>query len=55
VREAFGFDGTPVRFVFRDRSRVELEKRPRRRTATQRTTKGGPPRRAAGRTTKRAT
>jgi len=55
VRQAFGFDGTPVRFVFRDRSRVELEKRPTRRTATQRTTKGGPPRRAAARTTKRAT
>jgi small GTP-binding protein len=27
LREAFGFDGTPVRLVFRERSSVQLEKR----------------------------
>jgi len=32
LRDAFGFDGTPVRLIFRDRRRVELERRakPRR-------------------------
>ena len=33
LREAFGFGGTPIRIVVRERSRVELEPR-RRRTAT---------------------
>jgi len=27
LREAFGFDGTPIRLVFRERSSVQLEKR----------------------------
>jgi GTP-binding protein len=31
LRDAFGFDGTPIRFIFRDRSRVELERRSRPR------------------------
>jgi hypothetical protein len=30
LREAFGFDGTPIRLIFRDRSAVKL---PRRRGA----------------------
>jgi len=30
LREAFGFDGTPIRLVFRDRSAIKL---PRRRPA----------------------
>jgi hypothetical protein len=37
LRDAFGFDGTPLRLVFRDRRRVELE-RHRRRAA-----RAGPP------------
>ena len=31
IRDAFGFDGTPMRLVFRERARVELEPRPSRR------------------------
>jgi GTPase len=31
LREAFGFAGTPIRMVFRERSREELERRPVRR------------------------
>jgi GTP-binding protein len=27
LRDAFGFDGTPIRLIFRDRRRVELERR----------------------------
>src|SRR5204863_8938596 len=34
LREAFGFDGTPMRLVFRDRSAIKL---PRRRRAGGRT------------------
>ncbi|HVA87187.1 MAG TPA: ribosome biogenesis GTPase Der, partial [Candidatus Saccharimonadales bacterium] len=30
LREAFGYDGTPIRLVFRERSSVQLPKRPRR-------------------------
>jgi GTP-binding protein len=33
LREAFGFDGVPIRLVFRDRRRIELERPRRRRTA----------------------
>ncbi|HVL53292.1 MAG TPA: ribosome biogenesis GTPase Der [Vitreimonas sp.] len=44
LREAFGFDGTPLRIVFRERSAVQLERRSRRRTggapAPRRTTGG---------------
>jgi len=31
LRDAFGFDGTPLRLIFRDRRRVELERRPKPR------------------------
>ena len=31
LRDAFGFGGTPLRIIVRERSRVELEARPRRR------------------------
>jgi GTP-binding protein len=37
LREAFGFDGTPLRLIFRERSRVELE--PKRRPRSARSTK----------------
>ncbi|MFI5254956.1 MAG: ribosome biogenesis GTPase Der [Candidatus Limnocylindrales bacterium] len=30
LRAAFGFDGTPIRLIFRERRRLELETRPRR-------------------------
>ena len=33
LRDTFGFDGTPIRLVFRDRSSVKL---PRRKKAAQR-------------------
>ena len=33
LRETFGFDGTPIRLVFRDRSSVKLPRRRRNRTA----------------------
>ena len=32
LRDAFGFAGTPIRLVFRERSRDQLEREPRRRT-----------------------
>lgn len=38
IREAFGFDGTPIRLVFRERSAVKLA----RRTAGRRPGPGGP-------------
>lgn len=45
LREAFGFDGTPIRLVFRDRSSVKLPRRkkaaaasPSRKPATRRST-----------------
>jgi GTPase len=44
LRAEFGFDGTPIRLVFRDRESAKL---PRRRRS------GGPPRSAAGRATPR--
>ena len=34
LRETFGFDGTPIRLVFRDRSSVKLPRRRRNRAAT---------------------
>jgi GTP-binding protein len=37
LRDAFGFGGTPLRLIFRERERVELE--PRRRTRTAKTTR----------------
>ncbi|MEO7118087.1 MAG: hypothetical protein ABIZ34_03855, partial [Candidatus Limnocylindrales bacterium] len=35
IREAFGFSGTPVRLIFRERSRIELEPRRAKRTAAK--------------------
>jgi GTP-binding protein len=35
LREAFGFDGTPIRLVFRERTAVQLERRRRRASAGQ--------------------
>ena len=46
LRDTFGFDGTPIRLVFRDRSSVKLPRRRRTRSAPAASTKGG--RRAAG-------
>jgi GTPase len=45
LRETFGFDGTPIRLVFRDRSAVRLP--PRRKATSTRTSR---PRRTPGRT-----
>jgi GTP-binding protein len=55
LREAFGFDGTPIRLVFRDRSAAERPPRRRRnpgrasRVGSRSKTSGGP-RRARGQT-----
>ena len=38
LRDTFGFDGTPIRLVFRDRSSVKL---PRRKKTAQRRAKSG--------------
>jgi GTP-binding protein len=38
LRDAFGFGGTPLRLIFRERERIELEPR-RRRSRTTKTTK----------------
>ena len=46
LRETFGFDGTPIRLVFRDRSSVKLPRRRKSRSAPA-ATRGG--RAAAGR------
>ncbi len=35
LREAFGFGGTPLRIIVRERSRIELESRPRKRMSTR--------------------
>ncbi len=51
LREAFGFGGTPIRIVIRERARVDLEPR-RRRSGTGHGAK--PPRRPGGGTTGRA-
>ncbi len=45
LRERFGFDGTPIRLVFRDRSAVRL---PRRRKPATAARTGGAKRRSAG-------
>ena len=44
LREAFGFDGTPIRLVFRERSSVKL---PRRKTTSTKPRSGRSPARAA--------
>jgi GTP-binding protein len=36
LRESFGFDGAPIRLIFRDRRRVELERRSKPRSAKAR-------------------
>jgi hypothetical protein len=50
LREAFGFGGSPIRLIFRERSQVELEPRKRplaRRSASSRPARSGSPRRPA--------
>ncbi len=46
LRETFGFDGTPIRLVFRDRSSVKLPRRRKSRSAPVAAARGG--RRAGG-------
>jgi GTP-binding protein len=41
LREAFGFDGTPIRLVFRDRSSIKLPRRRPARAAQEAMGKGG--------------
>ena len=38
IRDAFDFEGTPLRLIFRERSKVELE--PRRRKSSAKAKKG---------------
>ena len=40
LRETFGFDGTPVRLVFRDRSSVKLPRRKKTRSTPSNTKAG---------------
>jgi len=35
LRDAFGFGGTPLRIIVRERSRVELERKPRRKVSSR--------------------
>jgi GTP-binding protein len=49
IRDAFDFEGTPLRLIFRERTRVELEPKTRPGRATAKT----PKRRQAGRRTAR--
>ena len=39
LREQFGFDGTPIRLVFRDRASVKLPRRKKSRSAPVKTTR----------------
>jgi hypothetical protein len=41
LRERFGFDGTPIRLVFRDRSAVKLPRRKKTRSAPAGSAKAG--------------
>jgi GTP-binding protein len=57
LRETFGFDGTPIRLVFRDRASVKL---PRRRRSTSSASSGSPakkgtPKKAAAKGSRRPT
>jgi len=52
LRESFGFDGTPIRLVFRDRSSVKLPRRKKVRSAPVAAGRGARPRASAGRTRK---
>jgi GTPase len=49
LRDAFGFAGTPLRLVFRERSRIDLEARRRHRGRAGAARRAGAPRAAAGR------
>jgi hypothetical protein len=40
LRETFGFDGTPIRLVFRDRASVKLPRRKKQRTSPVSTVRG---------------
>ncbi len=42
IREAFDFEGTPLRLIFRERSKVELEPRRRKAKVKAKATKGKP-------------
>jgi GTP-binding protein len=52
LREAFGFDGTPIRLVFRDRTSVKLPRRRKSRGTPVSTAKGARRSSASGRTRK---
>ena len=52
LREQFGFDGTPIRLVFRDRSSVKLPRRKKLRSAPVASGKGSRRGGSAGRTRK---
>ncbi len=41
IRDAFGFSGTPIRLIFRERSRIELEPRRARRSAKKSASQAG--------------
>ena len=51
LREQFGFDGTPIRLIFRDRASVKLPRRKKLRSAPVASGKG-PRRGSAGRARK---
>ena len=48
LREAYGFDGTPIKLLFRERSAVELPPRPRSRSRSGAKSGGGKPRGSRG-------
>ena len=48
LRETFGFDGTPIRLVFRDRASVKLPRRKKLRSAPVALGQGAAPRRQPG-------
>jgi GTP-binding protein len=52
LRESFGFDGTPIRLVFRDRASVKLPRRKKARSAPVATGRGARRSAAAGRARK---
>ena len=52
LRETFGFDGTPIRLVFRDRASVKLPRRKKPRSAPGRRGQGSAPGATAGRARK---
>ena len=52
LRETFGFDGTPIRLVFRDRASVKLPRRKKLRSAAGRVAARGRVAGTAGRARK---